>query len=220
MKRGEISKWLLCLLLAWFLAATAILLITGSQGTALFGLSFVLVYGGVVYLCHHRIRDWLRRLPGPAAGKFFTLAFCVSAAEEIYCYLSGNHLALPVLWADVLFCSLTWLAWYGTWYFFLSKRYRFGETEALLTAGAIGLLYEGVSSGAILANPAGVLLLAPLPVLVYATLFLLPMQLIDFTGQRENIWKYPVSVVGPYLLSLPIALTLYFFFGLIGLPLR
>ena len=120
-------------------------------------------------------------------------------------------MALPVLWKDVVFCAAVWLPWFLSWRLFLSKRYRFTEKEALFLAASSGLLYELVGSGALFANPAGLLLAAPLDIVVYAALFMLPMQLVDFTGERAGPAKYVVAPVLPYLLSWPVAVLFLLF---------
>jgi hypothetical protein len=114
---------------------------------------------------------------------------------------------MPVLWKDIAFCSLVWLPWFAAWYLFLSKRYSFGEKEALLVAASAGVLYELAGSGLLL-SPAAWLLAVPLDVVVYAAIFIVPMQLIDFRGPRTGPAKYVVAPVLPYLLSLPVAVLL------------
>jgi hypothetical protein len=136
---------------------------------------------------------------------FVLLAVGISALEEVWCFALGNKVALPVLWKDVAFCAAVWLPWFLAWRLFLSGRYRFSEKEALLLAASSGLLYELVGKWAFFANPAGLLLVVPLDIVVYAALFVLPMQLLDFTGERTGPAKYLVSTVLPYLLSWPVA---------------
>jgi hypothetical protein len=214
-------RLLVSLLLLWFLAVIAVFFLAGNRNAAVFAFLYTIVYCGVCYRYRGDIKRFLFRLPGRAAMKFFLIAFLVAALEEIFCYLMGNHIALPVLWADVLFCGFVWFGWFGTWYLYLSKHYRFGEQEALLVAGISGLLYEG--TGLVLGNPPAVLallLIAPFLTLVYSAIFLVPMQLIGFTGTTESHWKYPVSIVLPYLVSVPIAILLFIVFLIAGVPLK
>lgn len=208
------------ILVLLFGAGCIVMILAGNWSVGLFGLTYVLAYGGPIYVFRKPLRSLLKRLPGPAVVKFFGLAMLVSALEEVWCYMTGNQVALPVLWEDVVFCSTGWLGWYGTWYFFLSKRYRFEENEALILAGLTGLFYELAGKSVILSNPLGVILFAPVLIMVYVALFLLPMQLIELTGTRESLWKYPVAVIVPYLLSIPLALIVFLIFSLAGLPLK
>ncbi|MGA9140246.1 MAG: hypothetical protein WBZ29_08480 [Methanocella sp.] len=215
------KRILLPLLLLWFLAIVVIFFVAGNRNAAVFAFLYTIVYGGICYRYRDRIKSLLTGIPVPVAVKFIGLAFLVTAAEEIFCYLTGNRIAIPVLWADVIFCCIAWLGWFGTWYFFLSKKYRYTDTEALLLAGMAGLLYEG--TGPVLASPIAILpilVIAPFLFLVYAAIFLLPMQLISFTGMKESLWKYPVSIVLPYLVSIPIIIVLFIFFLILGVPLN
>ncbi|HUL62076.1 MAG TPA: hypothetical protein VLT35_03355 [Methanocella sp.] len=207
----------LLLLSLWFMAVVAVFFLAGNRSAAVFAFLFTAVYGGVCYRYRDRIRSILASVPVSKALMFFIVAFAVTAAEETFCFLTGNRIALPVLWADILFCGLVWSGWFGTWYFYLSKTYRFGETEALLVAGLSGLLYEG--AGPVLASPPSalpILLIAPFLSLVYSAIFLVPMQLIRFTGAKDSAWKYPVSVVLPFLVSVPITLALFIVFRVTG----
>lgn len=214
------KRLLLYLYVAWFLGIVIIFFISGNRSAAVFAFLYAIVYGGICYRYRDEIRTLLNRIPAGGAIKFFGLAFLVTAAEEVFCYLLGNHVALPVLWQDVLFCGLIWFGWFGTWYFYLSKHYRYSEPEALLAAGFSGILYETTGNGMILSNPLAVLLVMPFLVLVYSAIFILPMQLIDFTGTKEGLWKYPVSIVLPFIASLPIAIGMFLLFTLLGVPVK
>ncbi len=214
-------RLLLSLLLLWFLGIVVIFFVAGNRSAAVFAFLYAIVYGGICYRYRDFIKSLLVRIPVPGTIKFFGIAFAIAAAEEIFCYLTGNRIALPVLWADVLFCGFAWFGWFGAWYFFLSKKYRYTETEALLLAGMAGLLFEG--TGSVLASPIAILpilVIAPFLFLVYAAIFLVPMQLISFTGTKESVWKYPVSIVLPYLASIPIIIVLFILFIVLGVPLK
>jgi hypothetical protein len=218
MGRKRLLAWLLLL---WFMALVVVFFVAGNRSAAVFAFLYAIVYGGLCYRFRDNIREFLGRLPVNTTMKFFTVAFLVAAAEEAFCFLTGNHIALPVLWADVLFCGLVWFGWFGTWYFFLSKKYYYREKEALLVAGMSGLLYEG--SGSVLASPPALLpliLIIPFLVLVYSAIFIVPMQLISFTGTKESRWKYPVSIVLPFLVSVPITIFLFIVFTVAGVPLK
>jgi hypothetical protein len=215
------KRLLLSLLLLWFMAVVIVFFVAGDRSAAVFAFLYAIVYGGICYRYRDSIRSFLTGIPMDRALAFFAVAFVVTAAEETFCFLTGNRIALPVLWADVLFCGLVWSGWFGTWYFFLSKKYRFGEPEALLVAGMSGLLYEGF--GPVMANPVAalpILVISPFLILVYSAIFLVPMQLISFTGTKESVWKYPVSVVLPFLVSLPITMALFVIFSVTGVTAK
>jgi hypothetical protein len=192
-------------LLAWFLGSSAVFILIGAWSVGLFALSFCLLFGGLSWKYRRSVRPLMARIGLDNLAGFVLLALAVPALEEAWCWSLGNTVAMPVLWKDILFCALVWLPWFLCWRFVLSKRYRFSEKEALLLAASSGLLYELVGKWAFFANPAGLLLVVPLDIVVYAALFMLPMQLVDFTGERSGPAKYFVAPVLPYLLSWPVA---------------
>ncbi|MCK4928802.1 MAG: hypothetical protein KAR76_03610 [Methanosarcinales archaeon] len=71
----------------------------------------------------------------------------------------------------------------------------------------------------LLQNPPGMVLAFPLGVVVYAAIFVLPMQLIEFTTNNSRM-KYPVSIVLPFILTFPAAIVLFVLFALAGYPLE
>jgi hypothetical protein len=60
----------------------------------------------------------------------------------------------------------------------------------------------------------------PLAVVVYAAIFVLPMQLIEFTGTNDSRMKYPIGIVLPFILTFPAAIILCVLFSLAGYPLE
>ena len=196
-----------CVLLVWFLCVIAIFLLSGGWSVSTFGLSFGLLFGALAWRYRADVRPLMARLHLDNFAGFLVLAASVSAAEETWCWALGNKVAMPLLWKDIVFCSLVWLPWFAVWHLFLSKRYSFGEKQALLLAASAGVLYELAGSGLIL-SPAGLILAVPLDLVVYAAIFILPMQLIDFSGTRTGPARYAISPVLPYLLSLPVAVLL------------
>ncbi|MCL7475236.1 MAG: hypothetical protein M8352_04255 [ANME-2 cluster archaeon] len=110
--------------------------------------------------------------------------------------------------------------WFGTWYLYLSKKYAFTEKEALMTAASTGVLYEYIGTGYFLQNPPGVVLAFPLGVVVYAAIFVLPMQLIQFTGTNNSRVKYPAGIILPFILTIPAAVVIYVLFLTAGYPLE
>jgi len=173
-----------------------------------FGTSFGLLFGGLAWRYRGSVRPVFARLGLDNFAGFLLLSVLVSAAEETWCRAPGNRVAYPVLWKDIAFCTGVWLAWYSTWYIFIARRFAFREKEALLLAAVIGVFYEFVGNGAFLASPAGILMALPLSTVIYASLFLLPMQLIDFSGRGATGWRLLIGPVLPYLLSWPAALLL------------
>ncbi len=198
--------WLV--ILAWFGAVVVIFAIAHNWALVSFALIFGLGFGGLFWAARSRIRPVFEKLGMANFAGFALLAIGVSTFEEVLCWALGNRIANPVLWKDLVLVNGTWLVWYACWYFILAKRYAYQEIEALLLAASAGILYEHVSSGTILANPAGIVIGAPLAIVVYAALFILPMQLVDFQGEDEAGIKYIASLFLPYLLSFAVALPL------------
>jgi hypothetical protein len=201
---GGLWNRLWAVLLAWFLCVCGIFLLAREWSVSAFALSFSLLFGGFAWRYRRNVRPFMARLHLDNFAGFMFLALSVSAAEEAWCYSMGNHTAFPILWKDILFCDIVWVPWFAVWYLYLSKRYSFHEKEALLLAASAGIFYELVGSGAIF-NPAALLLAVPLDLVVYAAIFILPMQLLDFSGTKSGPAKYALSPVLPYLLSIPVA---------------
>ena len=146
---------------------------------------------------------------------FMLLAIAITFVEETFCYVTGNHIAYPVLWIDLVLVAGMWAVWFSTWYFYLSKKYAYDEKEALLLAGIAGIFYEFVGTGAFLTTPLEALAITPLAIVVYAAIFIWPMQLIDFKGTSESWTKYPVSVLLPFALTFPVAAVLFIVFTIL-----
>jgi hypothetical protein len=121
---------------------------------------------------------------------------------------------------DLSNTSICLTVWFDTWYFYLSKNYAYTEKQAILTAASTGMLNEYIGTGYFLQNPLGVVLAFPLGVVIYAAIFILPMQLIEFTGTTDLKIKYPFGVVLPFILTIPVALIVYILFSLAGYPLN
>lgn len=204
-------------MLSWFAAVMIILSIAGEWSVVVFGVTYGLVFGGVAYKNRKKVKSFFEKVGLDNYKGFLFLTVIITVTEEVYCYVLGNQIAHPVLWVDLILVTVMWSVWFGTWYFFLSKRYYFEEREALMVAAFTGVFYEFVGTGAFLENPFGVVLAVPLAVIVYAALFVLPMQLIPFTGENASKTKYVVGVVLPFVLTLPVALVLYLVFSIIGI---
>lgn len=196
-------------MLTWFVVSIIILSITGNWGNVIFSLTFGVVYGGVVYTQRERIRKLLGSINRRRYALFLALAITVSVLEEIYVYSLGNKIAVPDLMLDIIIVPAEWAVWFTTWYFVISRRFLFSEGEALLMAGIEGILFEYSGGLAILGNIPGFLVSIPVTVVVYAAIFILPMQLIKFEGKSSRWVKYPIAVVLPYLFTIPMALLLY-----------
>jgi hypothetical protein len=202
------------LMLAWFALVIIIFVIAGGWSLIVFAVGFGIILGGVFYRYRRSVRPLLHRLRLDNYAGFFLLSIAVTVAEETLCYVAGNRIAYPVLWIDLIIISVMWTVWFGTWYFYLSKKYAFQEKEALMVASLTGILYEYLSSG-MFPNPLALLILTPLAVVVYSAIFVLPMQLIDFTGKDNRLRKYLVSIVLPYVLTIPVAVALYIILSLL-----
>jgi hypothetical protein len=144
------------------------------------------------------------------------LSIAVTIAEEVFCYVTGNRIANPVLGIDLIIVSVLWSVWFGTWYFYLSKKYIYKENEALLLAGMSGVIYELIGTGVFLRRPIVLAVLTPMAIGVYAAVFIWPMQLIDFTGKKNSLWKYPVSIILPVILTIPVTMALFLVMSTFG----
>jgi hypothetical protein len=194
--------------LLWFAAVMAIFAFAREWSIVEFGVGFGLVFGSVAWWLRKHVRPAMRKVRLDNFAGFVLLAVTISSAEEMSCLALGNKIANPVLWKDLVIVNGVWLAWFATWYFLLSKKYHFIEKEALMLGASAGVLYEYVSSGAFISNPAGLVLAIPLAVVVYAAIFVLPMQLIDFSGTGEGGIKYIAAPLLPYALSFCVAIPL------------
>jgi hypothetical protein len=198
--------WLV--ILAWFGAVVAIFTVARNWALVWFALVFGLGFGGLFWAIRSRIRPAFEKLGLANFAGFALLSVAISTFEEVLCWALGNRIANPVLWKDLVLVNGTWLVWYASWYFFLAKRYVYQEKEALLLAASTGILYEYVSSGSFYSNPAGIVLGAPLAIVVYAALFVLPMQLVGFEGKIDGAGKYAASTLLPYIFSFAAAVPL------------
>jgi hypothetical protein len=195
-------------ILIWFILVMAILSIAREWSVVIFGMTYGLGFGGIAY----RYRKSVKKIFDMHANNylgFLLLCIVITVSEEVYCYLLGNQIAHPVLAVDLFLVCTMWTVWFGTWYFYISRRYIFEEKEALLTAGVTGVFYEYVGTGTILENPVGIILAIPLAVVVYAAIFVLPLQLITFTGKKTGKTKYIVGSVLPFVLTIPVAVLIY-----------
>lgn len=202
-------SWPWKLISAWFIFSAVILMVLHDWSELAFPVSFGAGYGGIVYLGRRRITEVLAPLKSVRFPAFLLASILVSVSEELYVYSLGNQVAVPDIWRDIIIVPGEWLVWFATWYLFLSRRYAFSTGEALMAAGLEGLMYEYVGTGLILSNPLGFLVSIPLTIVAYAAIFILPMQFIKFSGRRKGIWRFPVAVLLPYLLSIPATFLLY-----------
>jgi hypothetical protein len=195
-----------------------------------FALFFGILMFGLEWKFRHMVRPFFERLGLANLKGFLLLAVGISAIEEVICWAFGNKVANPILWKDIVFCAGVWLPWFACWYLFLSKRWVFREKEALLVAASTGIMYEYIGNAAMWANPVQILIAVPLAVVVYAAIFVLPMQLIVFkdgatpgngkveegTDQKKGSRaKYLVAPVLPYFLSWPVAILIMILFTVV-----
>lgn len=208
------------IIIIWFIAVMFIFIIAAEKNIAAFGLTYGLLFGGLAYRFRCNINPFFKRMGLYNYRGFLLLSIIITATEEWYCYSLGNRLAYPVLWIDLIVVGALWTVWFGTWFFYLSKKYLFSEKEALMTAASTGVLYEFIGTGYVLQNPMGIVLAIPLAVVVYAAIFVLPMQLIAFTGKNDSRLKYPVGIILPFILTVPAAVLVFILFALAGHPLE
>lgn len=173
-----------------------------------FSITFGAIYGGLVSYHSVRIRDFFRERSLNTYPVFLLLAILVSVCEEAYVHILGNSVAVSNIWLDMIIVPGEWSVWFTAWYFLMSRRYFFNGSQVLLIAGLSGLLYEYLGNLYFLANPLGFMVEVPTTVVIYASIFVLPMQLMNFTGDRDSWIKYPAGIFLPYLLSLPMDLFL------------
>ncbi|MBU7017294.1 MAG: hypothetical protein HXS44_07270 [Theionarchaea archaeon] len=211
------SEFMWKIILLWFAVVVTILCIAREWSVAVFGVTYGLGFGGITYKYRRKIKPFLEKVHLNNFGGFLFIAVTVTITEEVYCYALGNQIAHPVLWVDLILVTVMWLVWFSTWYFWLSKWYSFEEKEVLLVAGSTGISYEFVGTGEIFRNPLGIFLAAPLAVVVYAAIFVLPMQVITFTGENTRRMKLVAGVLLPFVLTIPVALVLYLVLSLFGI---
>ena len=195
-------------LMVWAAVDLIIFAIVQSWNLIAFAVLFGLVFGYVSWTFRGRLRPALKKAGLDNFAVFLLLAFVIGVFEELVCWGLGNRIANPILWADLIQVCVSWLFWFATWHLFLAKRFAYSEKEALLLGASVGILYEGVSSLNIFISPLLVLLMAPLAVVIYAAIFLLPLQLIDLKGTDRSLWRYPAGIFLPYLASLPMGIVL------------
>jgi hypothetical protein len=202
-------------LLIWFAAVMLILAIAREFVVVIFGVSYGLGFGYLAYRFRHKVRPLFKRFGMDNYWGFILLAMIITVTEETYVWALGGRIAHPILWVDLILVSGMWTVWFSTWHKWLAKKYKWSELEALLAAASIGVLYEYVGTGEILGNPFGLVIAIPLAIVVYAAIFMIPMQLIDFTGKKETTTKWPVSIVVPFIATFPVALLLYVMLSLV-----
>lgn len=112
------------------------------------------------------------------------IAALVSVFEELYVYSSGNRISVPNICQDVIIVPGQWLVWFAIWYLLIALKFSFTTGRALFAAGLEGLLFEYVGTGLIISNPIGFLVNLPQTIVVYAVIFILPMQFIRFSGKK------------------------------------
>ena len=213
------SKLAWKIMLLWFTLVMIILSIAGEWGVVAFGLTYGIIFGGFAYRYRRKVMPFFQKIKLDNYLGFLLLAVVITITEEIYCYALGNRIAHPVLWIDLILVTVMWTVWFGTWYFFLSKKYMFTEKEALMVAGFTGIFYEFIGTGAILTNPFGFLIATPLAVVIYAAIFVLPMQLITFNGKNNSKTKYLVGSILPFILTIPVAIALYLIFSIFNVAM-
>ena len=208
------------LVFIWAVISFIILSIAKVWDVVIYGITYCFIFGGLLYKFRNKIGRALEKLHFKNFIGFALLVTFLTVIEELYVLkLSGPEaLAHPTLWVNLVLVSSFWLVWLSTWYFYLSKKYVFTKEQAILTAGFSGIMYELVGTLKIFDINA-VLFITPISILVYATVAIIPMQLIDFTGQKDSKAKYLISVVLPFLITIPVALILYFIFIAIGVPI-
>jgi hypothetical protein len=205
------------LIIAWFGLGLIVMALAGGWSLIVYTVGFAVLFGGFAYRYRSGVKPFFKKHGLNNYAGFLLLSIAVTAGEEIFCHVTGNRIGNPVLAIDLVIVAALWSVWFGTWYFYLSKTYAYEEKEALLLAGIMGVFDELIGTGAFLASPVVLAVLTPMAIVVYAAVFIWPMQLIDFTGRKNSLWKYPASIVIPAVLTIPVAVVLFIIMGLLGL---
>lgn len=199
------------IIVLWATFSLIVFTVLGSYSIVLYTTIFCMGYGLPMFIFRNRLRTRLR-ISGIAKLLFFLiLSLSISAIEEVLAYSTGNRIAYSPVSLDILLVPLIWLPWFLTWYFYLSRKYSFNEYSSLATGGSTGILFE--FSGKLF-NPSfypDLLIAVPLAIAVYASILVLPFTLIDFTGKSKSRLRYPVSVLLPFVLSIPVVFAVYIF---------
>ena len=193
----------------WFSISTVVLTLSQDWGEVIFSLSFGGFYGGLIYIFRRKISSKLELSGTRTLPVFLLVCILVSVFEELYVYSLGNRIAVPNILRDLVIVPGEWLVWFATWYLFISRKFNFTTGQALFAAGLEGIMFELVGTGLILSNPLGFIITFPLTIVVYAAIFILPMQFINFSGKNESLWKYPIAVFVPYVLAIPATFVLF-----------
>lgn len=196
-------------ILVWSIISLAILVVLQNWSEVTFVLTFVVAYGGIVFLMQKRINAYLYSSGLKRFPVYLAVCVLVSVFEEFYVFALGNRIAVPDIWKDIVIVPGEWSVWFATWYLLLAKKYSFAPGEALFAAGFEGIMFEFIGTGLIVADPIGFLISFPLTIIVYAAIFILPMQFLSFSGSYKSKWKLPVSVFLPYVLTIPVTFLLY-----------
>jgi hypothetical protein len=206
-------------LAVWFLFSLFILAIVHAWGVVSYVVAFCGLFGGAAWILRSRVRPALRRLGLDGLGGFLLLAVAVSTGEEMLIYLLAGPQALAIhqLGLDLLWIDAIWLGWMLPWFVWVSRRFAFGEVEALVVGSSTGVLFEVVLSRVILAGPLA-LVWVPLGWVVYATVFLLPLQLVDFPSASRRTGRLPLTLGATWGSATAVALGLYVLFAVLGLP--
>lgn len=197
------------IIIAWLVIALVLLFLLQSWKILVYSLTFGVAYLFLIFRFRRKIRDSFSGIGKYRFLLFVITAVAVSVLEEIYIYSLGNSIAFPDIRTDIFVVPLEWLVWFSTWFLVISRKYYYTEPEALLTAGITGILFEYSGKGFLVSEPLSILLFFPVTIVVYAALFVLPMQLIDFTGKNNSWLKYPAGIMIPYLLTIPVVIGLY-----------
>lgn len=203
----------------WTAVSLALFAVIGGWQLIGFVITYALVFGGMVAAVHPITRAGLRRKGRTGPLPFLLVAVAWSCFEELWCNAFGCKLAISVLWADLVFVSAVFTAWLATWYFVLARRFRFTSGQAIIMGSLMGAFFEVVLPGHLFSQPLAALLITPLAILIYRTLFVVPFAMMEFTGTRETPLKYAAAIVLPVVAAGAAAVVVFIVFTLVGAPL-
>lgn len=196
-------------ILIWSAISIFILSATHDWSEVIFTVTFGFLYGGMVYHNSQKIGDFSESSGLKNFPVYIAVCLLVSVVEELYVYSLGNRIAVPIIWKDLVIVPGEWLVWFAAWYLIIARKFAFSYGEVLFLSGFGGIMFEFLGNGLAITNIVGFIITFPLTIVVYAAIFILPMQFINFSGQSHSFWKYPASIIIPYVLTIPVTILLY-----------
>jgi hypothetical protein len=153
---------------------------------------------------------------------YIVISVIVTTVEEMLVYAFGGVIALaqPILWVDLTWVNLVWLAWLLPWYLLIQKFAHFSRWEALMIGGTSGIFFEVILSRVFLGGAILTLMWIPLAWVIYATVFLIPLQLLEFRTGPTSSREVAFAIIVPWAWSGLVGICLWVVFAIAGIPLH